>query len=286
MSVIDFYDRHPISEAQVLAAVAHRRGGVLTGALSAEDLFEFDQDHYGGLAAVATLAQRAGIGGASRVLDVCAGLGGPARFLAARFGCRVVALELNAGRAVGAARLTRLVGLHKRIAVVRADATTLPLAAARFDACVSQEALLHVPDKGAVLGECHRVLRPRGRLAFTDWIARPRLADGERRRLEAWMAATSLQTLDSYPRLLGRAGFSDIDAEDLTDEWRPLLRARLEMYRALRGDTIARFGETWYREYQQVYAFFVALVEAGKLGGGRFTATRTAEGPEGGPRTP
>jgi hypothetical protein len=46
------------------------------------------------------------------------------------------------------------------------------------------------------------------------------------------------------------------------------------MYRALRADTVARFGEAWYAEYQQVYGFFVELVERGKLGGGRFAATR------------
>ncbi|HEV8643164.1 MAG TPA: methyltransferase domain-containing protein [Methylomirabilota bacterium] len=272
MSVTDFYDRHPINEQQVLAAVARRRGAVLA-ALTAEDLFDFDQDHYGGLAAVETLARRAGIRGASRVLDVCAGLGGPARFLASRFGCRVVALELNQGRAAGAHRLTRLVGLAGRVVAVRGDATALPLASARFDACLSQEALLHVEDKAAVLGECRRVLVPGGRLAFTDWTAYPRLDDRERQRLREWMGATTLQTLDGYRRLLGRAGFGAIEAEDVSEQWRPILRARLEMYRALRAETVARFGERWYRDYQQLYTFFVRLVEAGRLGGGRFTGT-------------
>ena len=274
MRVIDFYDRHPISEAGVLAAVARRRGGALAGPLTADDLFEFDQDHYGGLEAVAALARRAAVGAGARVLDLCAGLGGPARFLAARLGCRVVAVELNAGRAAGAARLTRLVGLHHRVGTVRADAAALPLASAGFDACLSQEALLHVPDKARVLRECHRVLRPGGRLAFTDWIARPRLDEGERRRLETWMAATGLQDLAGYRRLLGEAGFAAIEAEDVTGEWRPILASRLERHRALRRETAARLGAVWEDEYRQVFGYFVALVEAGKLGGGRFTATR------------
>src|SRR5437868_3272461 len=147
--VIDFYDRHPISETQVRSALARR--GRAEAAVTADDLFELDQDHYGGLAAVDTLARLAGIGATTRVLDLCAGLGGPARFLASRRSCQVVALELNAGRAAGAARLTRLVGLEPRVRVVRGDATRLPLGSRRFDACLSQEAFLHIEDKAAVL---------------------------------------------------------------------------------------------------------------------------------------
>src|SRR5437870_6683889 len=115
--VREYYDEHPISEARVLEALA---GQGLGGPLTAKALFEFDQDHYGGLAAVDALARRAGVGAGSRVLDVCAGLGGPARFLSRRRGARVVALELHAGRAQGAARLNRLVN-ERRVAVVRGD---------------------------------------------------------------------------------------------------------------------------------------------------------------------
>ena len=45
------------------------------------------------------------------------------------------------------------------------------------------------------------------------------------------------------------------------------------MFRALRADTVARHGEARAREWEQLYAFFVGLVEAGKLGGGRFSGT-------------
>jgi sarcosine/dimethylglycine N-methyltransferase len=88
------------------------------------------------------------------------------------------------------------------------------------------------------------------------------------------MAAVTLQTLDSYRALLGAAGFRAVAAEDLTDEWRTILRDRLQMFRAMRQDTVARLGEARYREYDQLYAFFVGLIEAGKLGGGRFSASR------------
>jgi ubiquinone/menaquinone biosynthesis C-methylase UbiE len=183
-------------------------------------------------------------------------------------------VELNPGRAAGMERLTRRVGLRRLVAVVRGDAIALPFAAGRFDACVSEEAFLHVADKDAVLTEARRVLATGGRLAFTDWITHPGLGDAERARLEAWMAAVTLQSIASYRALLGRTGFRAVESEDLTDEWRGILKERLLMYRALREDTVRRLGEARYREYDQLYAFFVRLVDEGKLGGGRFSATR------------
>lgn len=269
-AVVDFYDRHPINEAQVLESARAR--GVGNRPLSPEDLWPWDQDHYGGLPAVEALARRAAIAPGMAVLDVCAGLGGPARFLAHRFGARVTGVDLTHSRCAAGLRLTVQVRLTPLVRLVRADAQVLPFRAGAFDAAVSQEGLLHVPDKGAVLGECARVLRVGGRLAFSDWVARTRLAENERRRLSEWMAAVSLQSIDGYRRLLAQAGFGRVEAEDLSAEWIGILRERLRMYRSLHGQTVARFGPARYDEYNQLFAFFVGLVEAGKLGGARFSA--------------
>ena len=267
-----FYDDHPITVEHVLASVRERGRGV-GSPLTADDLFDFDQDHYGGIAAVDALATRARIGTRSRVLDVCAGLGGPARFLATRRGCRVIAVELHPGRARGAHRLTGMVRLADRIRVVRGDATRLPVRDRSCDACISQEALLHIEDKAAVLAECRRALVPGGRIAFTDWVAHPRLDDGERRRLREWMAAVTLQTAAGYRELLGRAGFGEIHTEDLSDEWRTVLRGRLAMYAGMRREHTRQVGEDRYDAFLRVYTFFAGLVKTGKLGGGRFVAT-------------
>lgn len=269
-AVTDFYDRHPINETQVLESLPGR--GKAPRALRPEDLWEWDQDHYGGLRAVEALARLAEIGPGAAVLDVCAGLGGPARFLAHRFGARVTGVELTQSRGAAGRRLTALVGLSARVRLLRADAQALPFRAGSFAAVVSQEGLLHVPDKGRVLAECARVLRPAGRIVFSDWIARPRLEAGERRRLFEWMAAVSIQSIAGYRDLLARAGFGAIEAEDLSDEWVGILRERLRMYGSMREHTVARLGRARYDEYNQLYGFFVGLVEAGKLGGGRFSA--------------
>jgi ubiquinone/menaquinone biosynthesis C-methylase UbiE len=273
--VVDFYSRHPISEAQIVAAL--RRGGKDLERLAPEDLYDFDQDHYGGLEAVETLGRRAGIDAASRVLDVCAGLAGPARFMARRWGARVTGIDLNPERAAGARRLSAAVGLDGLVRMVRGDAQVLPFRVGAFTAVVSQEGLLHVPDKAEALAECRRVLLPGGRIAFSDWIATARLSDRERRRLDEWMAAVTLPSIEGYKALLAGAGFVAVGAEDLSIEWIAILRRRLEMFRGLRADSVARLGQARYDEYDQLYAFFVGLVEAGRLGGARFSATA---GPE------
>ena len=273
--VVDFYSRHPISEAQIVAAL--RRGGKDLERLAPEDLYDFDQDHYGGLEAVEALGRRAGIDAASRVLDVCAGLAGPARFMARRWGARVTGIDLNPERAAGARRLSAAVGLDGLVRMVRGDAQVLPFRAGAFTAVVSQEGLLHVPDKAEALAECRRVLLPGGRIAFSDWIATARLSDRERRRLDEWMAAVTLQSIEGYKALLAGAGFIAVGAEDLSIEWIAILRRRLEMFRGLRADSVARLGQARYDEYDQLYTFFVGLVEAGRLGGARFSATAGRE---------
>ncbi|HKW95262.1 MAG TPA: methyltransferase domain-containing protein [Methylomirabilota bacterium] len=267
-AVVDFYDRHPINETQVLESARRRASH---GALAPEELWRWDQDHYGGVQAVEALARRAAIRPGMAVLDVCAGLGGPARVLAHRFGAQVTGVDLTHSRCAAGARLTALVRLGPLVRLLRADAQVLPFRARAFDAALSQEGLLHVPDKAAVLAECARVLKPGARLAFSDWIARPRLEENERRRLFDWMAAVSLQTIDGYRERLARAGFAGVEAEDLSPEWIVILRERLHMYRSLREHTVARFGQARYEEYSRLYAFFVGLVESGKLGGARFS---------------
>jgi SAM-dependent methyltransferase len=269
--VVAFYDRHPISAAQILDKL--RPAGAGLDGLSASDLWPHDQDHYGGLDANEALAAAADIGPDTRVLDLCAGRGGPARHVAATRGCRVVALELNAHRAAGAAELNARVGLDGRIAVVQGDATRPPFRAGSFDVVWSQEAFLHIADKDSLLSGARRVLAAGGRLAFTDWVAGPGLGDADRRMMDEGIAAKAIHRPHEYRALLEKAGFAAVRHEDLSAQWRPVLQARLEMYRGLRADAQRTTGGDPHAAYVRFYERFVALVAGGALGGARFVAT-------------
>ena len=211
---------------------------------------------------------------ALEVADFCAGLGGPARYLAHRYGAVVTGIELTPARVAGAADLTRRVGLEGKVRVIEGDVMQVPLPDASIDAVISQEAFLHVPDVARALAEAYRILKPRGRIAFTTWIVPRPLSEADKDLMWRGMAAASLHSLEDYSRLLSEAGFAASSSQDLTAEWGEILRERLAMYRRLRGEAEAAGTPAGHDAFYDSYVRFVDLVSAGEMGGGRFAAMK------------
>ena len=270
--IIDFYARHPISAAYILAKLRNDRGELVD--VHPDELYAHDQDHYGGLEANDALAERAGMATGKIVVDFCAGLGGPARYWAHRYGVRVIGIELNPDRVAGATKLTTLVGLQDRVQMIQSDVCNVPLEEASGNIVVSQEAFLHVPDKAKALSEAYRILKPGGRLAFTDWIMHRPLSAGETDDMWQGIAAQTLQSLNGYRTLLSEIGFTLLAAEDLTESWSEILAGRLAMYQALRKETRRMNKPSGDDAFYQSYAHLVASVRDRVLGGARFTAKK------------
>ena len=269
-SAVDFYARHPISAEIILAKLKDARGNLDN--VKPEELFAHDQDHYGGLAVNDVLAERAQIKAGSRVADFCAGLGGPARYLAHKYGADVTGIELTPARVAGAEQLTRLVGLQDKVRVLQGDVMQVPLPDAGMDAVISQEAFLHVPDLPRAFAEARRILRPGGRFAFTNWVAEQPLSQADRQLMWDGMAVQRLYSFEEHRKLLEGARFSVVSAEDLTAEWATILEQRLAMYRKLRGEAERAGTPAGHDAFYRSYVRLVELVQTAELGGGRFTA--------------
>src|SRR6516164_1186540 len=98
----DFYEHHPISAQIILTKLVAARGAL--DGLCPDELFPHDQDHYGGTAANDALAKCAHIGSGTKVVDLCAGLGGPARYLAHRYGAFVTGVTPIGARSASSER--------------------------------------------------------------------------------------------------------------------------------------------------------------------------------------
>ena len=265
-----FYDTHPISESQVLDKLAQT--GADTSILTVELLQHHDQDHFGGLAATDALARHAKINKSTHVLDLCCGLGGPARYLAYHHGCRVTGVDMNTDRLAGAVRLTERTKLQDRVLFHHANALQTGLADETFDVIVSQEAFCHIPDKKTLIAECVRLLKPGGRIVYTDILARNSMTNEIRSRLENEMVFSELSTLEQYCHLLEEKSCQVVEVEDLSDDWAQILIDRLAMYRSLKEQTVSSFGLAHFQKWDRTYSFFVDLYRSGELGGGRFVA--------------
>ena len=265
-----FYNTHPISESQVLDKLAQT--GIDTSILTVELLQHHDQDHFGGLAATDALAHHAKINESTHVLDLCCGLGGPARYLAYHYGCRVTGVDMNTDRLAGAVRLTERTKLQDRVLFHHANALQTGLADETFDVIVSQEAFCHIPNKKALITECARLLKPDGRIVYTDILARSSMTNEIRSRLETEMVFSELSTSEQYCHLLEEKGCEVIEVEDLSDNWAQILIDRLAMYRSLKEHTVSSFDLAHFQKWDRAYSFFVGLYRSGELGGGRFVA--------------
>lgn len=271
-AVVTYYDTHPINEHQILEKLT--LDGHVLDDLTEAVLQNYDQDHYGGLEATECLAGEAGIDAAHHVLDVCSGMGGPARYLAFHRGCRVTGLDLTESRVDGAKKLTSLVGLDHLIDYHLGDAQAMPFEDATFDVAFSQEAWLHVPDKAAVIAECARLLKPGGVIAFTDLAEIEPLAKDAMAKLGPALASVNFASMATYRSWLEANGFDILVAFDRSDELKAILTERLAMYKQLGRQTRDRFGVEREKEWEDGYRFFVNTVVDGRLGGCRFVARK------------
>jgi SAM-dependent methyltransferase len=195
-----------------------------------------------------------GVGPGARVLDVACGAGGPARRLAQRTGCGVLGIDIHEQGIARARDLAAQEGLADRVAFEHIDANRpLPLPDASFDAVVCIDAVNHLPDRPRALAEWARVLKPGGRVLFTDPITvTGPLSNGEI-AIRSSIAFFLFVPPGYDEQVLRDAGFELMVVEDRTentatvaDRWHAARAARADVLRRIEGDETYDGQQTFF----------------------------------------
>ncbi|MEU1510782.1 methyltransferase domain-containing protein [Streptomyces sp. NPDC005811] len=224
------------------------------GPLTPADLEPYDQLHHLGHRALDHAVARLGAVPGADVVDIGAGLGGPARYLAERYGCRVTAVELQPELHELSTELTALCGLSERVTAVRADALALRGApwSQRYDHPVSLLTILHIPRRADLFGVLHGLLRPGGTFYREDFYARRPLTDGER----------------------AEADLTDVVWTDATGLWLPFVVDRAERFRRELPQHVRLHGEPLATRLLRFYDTVASLFTGGGVGGVRLSGRR------------
>ena len=185
--------------------------------LTPEILATVEHLHSGGLATIRNQAKQVQLTPDSRVLDVGCGTGGPARFLAYTYGCRVYGIDLTAELIEVGRVLNKRCGLSERVTLRVGDALNPPYIDQEFDVVWCQNVTMNIADKSGFLAGVHRVLKPGGVFTSTEFSLGP---GGEIIFPVPWAYEASISFLDPEDVMKARfdtAGFYIREWTNYTD---------------------------------------------------------------------
>ncbi|HPA17903.1 MAG TPA: methyltransferase domain-containing protein [Verrucomicrobiae bacterium] len=246
------------------------------------DLWELvmgEQIHIGGMASSMDLAEKAGIRGAARGIDLCCCTGA---------GMRCLVRLMQVGRMVGVDATRRVIELGRErcreqgfgdsIDFVEAEATGTGLPGGEADFVWGEDAWCYVSDKPALIREAARLVRPGGAVAFTDWVEGDTpLEAAEAERFQRFMKFPTFETVGGYRGLMSAAGLR-VERAELTGRFAAHARLYIDMlekqmtYDALR---IIGFDMGLMAAMGQEMRFMLGLAEKGKIEQGLFVARKS-----------
>jgi ubiquinone/menaquinone biosynthesis C-methylase UbiE len=175
-------------------------------------------------AEVRRLSHQARVGPGVSVLDLCCGVAGPGRMIAAESGCHYLGIDHSASALATARQLAG--NLPCRFE----QAHLPPLPEGRFDVVFLLETMLAFPDKDALVGEVARVLEPGGRFAFTIEEGQP-LDQQERARTPGADTVWPIE-LAEWMGVLRHAGLAVTWRQEHSSSHHAIATALLRCYRA------------------------------------------------------
>jgi len=230
----------------------------------------------GGKKTILGLVEPLGLKRGMRVLDLGAGLGGPARVLAKRFGARVTGLEADRRLAEAGRALSSRAVLPSKASIHSLAQRHEVLAPGAFDRIFSKDVLFTVRDKARLLAVAEALLADGGRMLFVDYVV---AADGRQTPgVEAWVAADPARptpwSVEDYIEALTGLGLS-LRIDDITGETRRAINgAWADFLARRRRPSLDRRAAQMLLDEARLWSRRAKLLRTGELRACRIVAER------------
>ena len=219
-AVETYYREQGLAE-RIFTALA-REGHDITS-LTPEILAPLDEFHVGGMAATHRIAARLRLAPSSRLLDIGCGAGGPARAVAAAYGCHVTGIDLTSEFITAGDRLSAACGMRSQVTLHQASALDLPFDQESFDRAMMLHVGMNIADKHTLMTEAARVLTADGLFCVYDVM---RVGEGEITFPLPWASDASVSAVaapDAYIDAATSAGLDLLERHDATQAARAFI---------------------------------------------------------------
>ncbi len=232
------------------------------GLLKCLDIAERN-DFYGIVAArgISFFAEKLRLTPDNHLLDLGSGIGGPARFFAKTYGCKVTGIDLSDFNHRTAEKRTKDAGLDHLVNFLHGNALDIPFPEQTFTHVFGCEAWCYFPDKLQLYKAAYRVLRRGGMIAFLEAACDTPV----RLHTEELIGLVRYESIGRYASMLEAAGFEAIQHYETTDL--ACKDVASGMYRLItrRDQIIASVGADIYFGLLEIWAELLAYFFEGKL---------------------
>lgn len=224
------------------------------------------------------------------VLDIGCGTGGIDILLLREYGARrVTAVDIEPRVLERGRELAGKYGLSDRLEFVAIEPGPLPFDDGAFDFVFSKDAMIHIADKEELFRDVHRVLKPGGILAASDWMRRDE--NPPSKEMEAYIAAEGLSfamaSLPRYRAALEAAGFVDIEVRDRNAWYRQQARREMgALSGPLKERMVALVGEEDVEHAIDIWRKMLVVLESGEHRPGHFRGRKPRAGSVKSPSAP
>jgi ubiquinone/menaquinone biosynthesis C-methylase UbiE len=197
----------------------------------------------------------------SHLLELGSGIGGPARYFARTYGCRVTGIDLSEFNHRTALARTTEAALDPLVTFLHGNALEMPFPEETFTHVFGCEAFCYFPDKLQLYKSAYRVLKPGGVIAFLEAACDTPV----RLRTEELLGPVQYESIARYKSMLEAAGFQSVQHCDTTELASCDVSSGLYRLISRRDQIVGSVGEELYFALLEIWAEFLTYFSQGKL---------------------